>query len=580
MAHQQRCRWYRRLRSILGSRLSLCRILIPLFFLLTFSPVFLFLTLSPGPADAQQPPTGPQPKPPGEVLPPPIILPIPPPSPSGLPKQEEPRVPSYETPQEPVAPTQEAPTGPPPAVPPEVPRPPTEFQPPPPSVQFPLLPPVELGPATPETPLKPIPLGLAPPFQPEGKWFALQLALDVEEVFTDNAFQTNTNRQSEWSTRITPGISLGIDRPQAKLNLAYFPSFFISNNGVQDNTIDQFLALQGSWQASPYVRVDLSDGLTYSNQFLAFGDIGTLRTGTNPTLTNTASGGIAYTPAWGRLAASYTTTINQTYDVQFPDNSLIQSGRISADLIGPNLSVGTSYTLTRGSYDISSDYWEQIVGVNAAYPITQTLNGKLLGSLIYHKPDSPIAVEYFTGDLGIVGLWQYSPTGRLELGAGVSVFSPQANQFPGLTALLVADSTTQVRPSVLFRWSQEFLYLRLSAQYSQLYVPDFGSVEFFNLSFRRSAGIALSTTGSLFRNLTGTLGVNWVQNDYPLTTINVGAGTTQDTFNVDFGVRYYLFGGLSLNLDYVYTIRDSTNPTEDFYENRFRIGLTYQYNLF
>jgi hypothetical protein len=200
--------------------------------------------------------------------------------------------------------------------------------------------------------------------------------------------------------------------------------------------------------------------------------------------------------------------------------------------------------------------------------------------LTYHKPDSPIAVEYFSGNVGIGGSWRYSPTAVLELGGGIGVFSPQEAQLPALTPL-VADSTTQVRPSVLLRWSQEFLYFVLSALYSQLYVPDFGSVEFFNLSFTRTAGITLSTTGSVFRNLTGTLGVNWVQNEYPLTTINVRADTTENTFNVDFGIRYYLTpGGLSLNLGYVFTIRDSTTPTEDFYENRFRIGLSYQYNLF
>jgi uncharacterized protein (PEP-CTERM system associated) len=109
-------------------------------------------------------------------------------------------------------------------------------------------------PPTPETPLKPIPLGLAPPFQLlEGKWFGLQLSLGVQEEFTDNANQTNTNRQSEWSTSITPGISLGIDRPLAKLNLAYFPSFFISNTNADDNNVNQYFTLQGSWQATPLV---------------------------------------------------------------------------------------------------------------------------------------------------------------------------------------------------------------------------------------------------------------------------------------------------------------------------------------
>jgi len=462
----------------------------------------------------------------------------------------------------------------------EVPTPPIEFQPPPPAVQFPLLPPVEVGPTTPDSPLKLIPLGLAPPFQLEGKRFGLQLSLGVEEVFTDNANQSNTNRQSEWSTRITPGISLGIDSPRTKLNLAYFPSFFFSNNQSEDNQVNQYMTLQGSWQASPYVRLDLSDALTYSNEFLAFGDIGTLRTGTNPTLTNTGSAGIAYTPTWGNLGVTYTNTINRTYDVQNPDDSLIQSGGLSAQIVGPKLSVGGSYTVTRGEYDISSNYWDQTVRLNAQHPVSPTINASLLGSVTYHDPDLSIAVEYLVANMGFIGSWRYSPTASLELGAGVGIFSPQANAPPGLQPLLVADATTQVRPDLLFRWSQEFLYFVISAQYTQLFVPDFGSPQFFNLSFTRTAGLTLSTPGGLVRNLIATLGVNWVQNEYPLTTINVAAGTTQNTFNVDFGVRYYLIGGLSLNLGYVFTIRDSSVPTQDFYENRFRIGLNYAYNLF
>jgi hypothetical protein len=73
--------------------------------------------------------------------------------------------------------------------------------------------------------------------------------------------------------------------------------------------------------------------------------------------------------------------------------------------------------------------------------------------------------------------------------------------------------------------------------------------------------------------------LNWVQNNYPWDN-QCRADTKQNTFNADLGIRYYLIGGLSLNLDYVFTIRDSTDPTQDFYENRFRMGLTYQYGLF
>ncbi len=461
----------------------------------------------------------------------------------------------------------------------EAPPAPPEYQPPPPSVQFPLLPPAEVVPATPETPLKPIPFGLAPPLLTEGKRFWLQLSIGMQEEFTDNVNQTNTNRQSQWSTSITPGIQLGIDSPRTRLSLAYFPSFTFSNNQIEFDP-NQYLTLQWSWPASPYIRLDLSDTFTYSDDYLAFGDIGTLRTGSNPTLANTASTGISYAPTWGSLGVNYTNTINRTYDVQNPDDSLIQSGGISAQIVGPKLSVGGSYTVTRGSYDISSDYWAQTVRLNAQHPVSPTINASLLGSVTYHSPDLSIAVEYIVANVGVIGSWRYSPTASLELGAGIGIFSPQENAFPGLQPLLAADSTTQVRPDLLFRWSQEFLSFVISAQYTQLYVPDFGSPQFFNVSFRRTAGLSLTTPGTLFRNLRGTLAVNWVQSEYPLTTINVAAGTTQNTFNVNFSAGYNIFGGLSLNFLYDFITRDSSTPSQDFYENRFQIGLNYAYNVF
>ena len=129
----------------------------------------LTVLLAPFPrADGQERHVEQRPRPPGEVLPPPIILPRPLPARAGSPEARRatpgastpalPRVPPSEGPQEPVTPTQEAPTAPPPTVPAEVP-------PAPPSL--PVLPPELLRreEITAESPVRPIPLGLAPPFE-------------------------------------------------------------------------------------------------------------------------------------------------------------------------------------------------------------------------------------------------------------------------------------------------------------------------------------------------------------------------------------------------------------------------------
>jgi hypothetical protein len=149
--------------------------------------------------------------------------------------------------------------------------------------------------------------------------------------------------------------------------------------------------------------LDLSDALTYSNQFLAFGDIGSLNTGTNQPDQHGKRWNRLH-PTWGRWRY-YTNTINQQHDVQFPDNSVIQSGGLSGDLTGPKLSVGGTYTLTRGSYDISPNFWDQTVGFRLD---TSIANVRRFSLNLTTTIQTAIAVEYFGGNAGVGGSWRYS----------------------------------------------------------------------------------------------------------------------------------------------------------------------------
>ena len=540
--------------------------------------ILLLVLLAPlAGANGQDRPSEPQPRQPGQVLPPPVIVPTPLPPPPGLLRREEPRPESLSTPlpqvppdeasQEPVAPTQEAPTAPPPTVPAEVPPPPPSL----PVVSPELLRREEI---TAESPLRPIPLGLAPPFEaPRG--YGLQLFVTVQEEYTDNATQSKENPKSEFRTYISPGIAYRLERPQGTLNFNYTPTFIISANGVEDNRTNQFLSFRGTWSPGPYLRLGIADDFAYSTDFLAQGDLGARRTGTTPYLTNTGSFEANYVSPRGRLGLRYTNIFNQQNDVPLPDDSLTHIGRVDGELTGPSMTLGSSYWLTRGDFNISSPYWENNSEVRVRWPVLPILTGTFSGLFTYHDADRALSPDYITGKSRVGAAWSYGPTGSVEASAGVDVFSPQ-----NPSTLVTEEAGTKTRPSVSVRWTHGFRLFTLSAAYDQGYQANFTSIDNTGLSFSRTAGASLTTTGALFRDLTATLGFNWVSNEFQQTTMQVREGTTDKTWNVEAGIRYYILRPLSLTLGYVLTLRDSTDPTAGFVENRVRIGLTYQHDLF
>jgi hypothetical protein len=369
---------------------------------------------------------------------------------------------------------------------------------------FPLLPTTEATPFTPQTPLRPIPFGLAPPFEPT-KWFGLQLFLTAAQEYTDNAFQTKENRVSEWRTYVTPGLSLRMDRPNSSLNFTYAPTAFISDNGVESNRIDQYLNLHGSWNPTSRFRFSIANNLTYSSNFFAQGNIGSTQTGTQPYLTNSGSAEVAYLPPEGRIALSYTNILNQQYDVPLPDNSLTQTFLLDGQRSNPRLTVGGSAWVSRGLFDVSSDYWEYNGAVRASYVLVPGLNGTFYGLATYHNADRSFAVDYLSGQARVGAQWNYSPTGTVEVSAGPTIFSPSNQAFPGVLPLLVQTTSTSVRPAIVFNWTQGFRLFSVSAQYSQLLQGNYTDVQSTGLSFTRTAGVAVSTTGLLFRKLTSTL---------------------------------------------------------------------------
>ncbi|HSC72133.1 MAG TPA: outer membrane beta-barrel protein, partial [Candidatus Methylomirabilis sp.] len=234
-------------------------------------------------------------------------------------------------------------------------------------------------------------------------------------------------------------------------------------------------------------------------------------------------------------------------------------------LTDPRYGFGGSYTLVRGFFDLSADYWEHNLEGHAKRVLTPTVTATLAGQFTQHDAEQAQGEDFRIGRVVAGGEWAFSPDGSLSGQAGASVFAPQGSE-------------TTVRPSVLALWTQRFLYFSLSASYSSGFQADFQSVDSTGVSFVQSASVYLRSLA--FRDLAGTVGVRWNRQEFEQSSTSRVGGTTESTWDLEARLEYILARPLVLTLGYIYTIRSSTDPTAAFVENRVRLGLTYRYDLF
>jgi len=390
----------------------------------------------------------------------------------------------------------------------------------------------------------------------------VQAFLTVEEEFTDNVNQQKDNRKSEFRTSIAPVLAASFDRPLATLGLVYAPRYFLPGNRPEDATLDHNLTLRSGWSPSAQVRLSLAEDLTKSTDFRDLEDPASRRTGTASFLRNQAFVETAYNPPQGRAALSYTNVLIEN-DAPGADNSLTHIARADGELTGPRLSLGGTYTLSRGEFDIASPYWEHTGEARLRRPLSPTASGTLSASFTQHDEDR--GQDFISGRMRIGGTFALGPDGSLDASGGAEVFTPRGG-----------NST--VRPSGSVAWTQRFSLFSLSVRYEDGFQLRFQTLD--NTGVTGSRSVALLLTSLAFRDITATLGARWTENRFEQTTAAGGpAGTKDRTWDVDALLRYYILRPLSLTLGYTVTIRSSTTPTAEFVENRIRFGLTYQHNI-
>ena len=424
------------------------------------------------------------------------------------------------------------------------------------------------------------PVGPIPPFRPlefaplpEGASpLQIRATVSVQEEYTDNANQTKSDKVEMFRTSVIPGLSVHANGARTNLDLAYTPQIQFQNalsnpgaNTAADPSVNQSLTLRGGVAPTPQLQLNVAEDFTDSTDFRAVGNLGSTQTGQNRRTQNQATAEAAYTPALGRVGLAYTNVLALN-DVANPDNSMTHNLRTSGDLNGLRYNLGGSYTLIRGIYDISSDYWEQSGEVHAKHDLTPTLSTTLSGTFTAHDPDQSQSQRFQIGRVRAGGVWAYSPEASLSAQAGVDVYAPRG-------------ATVTARPSAMALWTQRFSYFSVTASAEQSFQEDFQSVDNTGVSLVRSASLYL--TSMAWRDLTATAGVRWNWQQFEQSTTNGGpAGTKQGTWDLHARLEYLMARPLRLALDYVYTIRSSTQPTAGFVENRVSLSFSYQYDVY
>lgn len=459
------------------------------------------------------------------------------------------------------------------ALPPTLPfRPEIQIQPLP--IPSPFAPPV---PSLPPVPGEPPPLRSATPVRSIGPGpafisavedvgrFRAQLFLSVDEEFSDNVNQSKTNRESEFRTTISPGLLLGFDTPRASLNLAFSLGASFPDGRLKDTTADltSSLSLRTGLDLTPLIRLGLADELTRSDDFRDLGDITSRRTGRQEFLSNVASVDLSYSPPRARTFLTYANSL--AIDLTSGgDTSLTQSGSTGIDLINPNFGLGGSYTLTVGDFSEStSSYFSHTAEVHASRSFTPTFTGTASTYLNYYTPD--VGEEYATYGGNVGGNWTLSPVSSLSVSVGVGVFAPRF-------------LSNNIIPTSAISYTRRFSWIYLLAQYTHGFQTNLTALNNTGVSQVRQALITLTT--SAFRNVSMGLTLRWAQNQFEQSTPGgVVAGTTDQTYDVEFSIGYSILRWLYLSAGYTFTLRDSTQPSAEFYENRVRLNLTATYDL-
>jgi hypothetical protein len=390
----------------------------------------------------------------------------------------------------------------------------------------------------------------------------------VAEQYTDNLFLTYPDKEHDYITLISPGITAEIEGKGIGAGISYDPTYTAYANFNEKDTWRHTLNFSGWTELTKTTRLDLSDTFLLTDDPDPYDDVAvtrtddpaaridsTVRKSRQNYYSNTASANLMY-----NFGEFDTLRLGYNHYILKNDDPTLEDSESHNPTIGltyrflPKWGLAANATYTRGEFEISDDRDLWFANVSLMKWFTKNFQGYLRYSYtgvnyIGETEDD----QTYNPSIGIV----YAIANDISLTLDIGYYNNNY-EFRDDQSGLTLDGRLKKT------------FKRGSINLSTLGGYDYSLFGAENLGFTQFYEVAASGTYSFTKRLSGDVFGSYRDNNY------------KDTFpdrddlvtSAGLGLAIQPLNWMSIQLRYTYRSVDSTVDTNDYEENRGLIGIT------
>ena len=370
--------------------------------------------------------------------------------------------------------------------------------------------------------------------------------------YTDNFFLTNDNpgseKESEWITTITPGVTLDITGRTADLSLSYDPRYTMYDKYSDRDYWSHAAGLIGTWRTTRHLNMELTHDYLKTEDPIDEDDL-TIRRGRNPYTRNTTSARIDY-----QFGADNTAYVDGLYSfLENEDPTIEDSERYGGSAgviywfnIRWGIDLGAEHY--RAEYEDADDY-EDIAGrIRLNYRFNPHFTGFTAYRHTLHQFDDDVNdYKIYDGSIG----FEYAINPSTDFSVEVHYFVRDFDETQD-------ESETPVNFNLTKRFQHGSLSLSGEGGYDRTTV----SAE--NLGYYVYYGADLAADYEFNTRLSGDILAGWTYRDYK----DEIPPRQDDVYRAGCGLSFQLLRWLSARLGYTYRSVESNIEENDYVENR------------
>ena len=389
--------------------------------------------------------------------------------------------------------------------------------------------------------------------------------------YTDNYSLANDNpgseAESEWITRISPGLSVDMDGRHLGLSLNYDPSYTMYDRYSDRDYWEHAASATGTWQATRYMGMTLSYDFSRTEDPIDEEDL-TIRRGRNVYDRHRSEARIDY-----RFGAENTLYALGNYGNLKNEDTTIQDSEEyggGAGMVywfniqwGIDLSIEQNWAKYKEIDDSESiddfEDSENFKEFSGRLRLNRRFNRKVTGYLQYqhtdHRFDEEIAETNYRIYDGAVGV-EYAISSSMDFSIGVHYFVRDLKDSEN-------ESETPVNLSLTKRFSQGSVTFSAEGGY------DYTTTAAENIGYYVYYGGTLAADYVFTRRFSGDAAITYMYHDYK----DEIPSRDDDVYRAGCGLSFQLSRWLTARLGYTYNAVESNIEANDYVENRGSLDL-------